>query len=314
MDSKRHLTADSVPSAWVLPAGALLCSVLWGSAFPVIKFAYESMDAGSLGNRLAFAGIRFTLAGSMLLVMVPRRREKLMAAPPLMLLLIAFIQTTCQYALFYSGLAMVSGVLAAILVATGSFWWVFLAPLFDRDARLTIRQFGALLLGFAGVVVCVWQPGQGLAGHPLGILMIMGTAFCAAFSSLLVRRLSGQVSVPFLTGFALFVGGLVLLLFSATSLPNLVLGSDPVLIPITVYLAVVSAASFSLWYWLVGRFDVARLGGYRFLIPVCGVVESALFIPGESITPRIILGGALVLVCVRLLERLRAAAARPGAS
>ena len=296
---------EKEPAGWVLPAGAALCALLWGSAFPTIKYAYGMMDADLLSTRLAFAGLRFTLAGLILLVLVPNRRQKFMAASPLALIAIALIQTTFQYAFFYSGLAMVSGVLAAILVATGSFWWVFLAPLFEPDTRLTRGQLGVLMLGFAGVCICVWQPGQGLAGHPLGILMVMGTAFCGALSSLLVRRLKGRIAIPFLTGFALFVGGLVLLAVGAPALPALIASATPLLWGMILYLALISAAAFSLWYWLVGRFDVARLGGYRFLIPVCGATESALFIPGESITVRILIGGVLVLICVRLLERLR---------
>ncbi|WP_231631353.1 hypothetical protein [Halolactibacillus sp. JCM 19043] len=44
---------------------AILCSVLWGSAFPVLKVSYDElqMSADDVVAKMVFAGLRFLLAG-----------------------------------------------------------------------------------------------------------------------------------------------------------------------------------------------------------------------------------------------------------
>jgi hypothetical protein len=40
---------------------AIICSILWGSAFPVLKIAYEEMAIApdDVSAKLVFAGLRF---------------------------------------------------------------------------------------------------------------------------------------------------------------------------------------------------------------------------------------------------------------
>ena len=50
---------------------ALLCTALWGTAFPGVKLGYEWFNIGTsdTGSKLLFAGTRFMLAGiAMLLI------------------------------------------------------------------------------------------------------------------------------------------------------------------------------------------------------------------------------------------------------
>ena len=44
---------------------AMICCLLWGSAFPCIKIGYQMFNSpsGAVGSQFLFAGIRFTLAG-----------------------------------------------------------------------------------------------------------------------------------------------------------------------------------------------------------------------------------------------------------
>ena len=50
---------------------ATVCCALWGSAFPCIKIGYRlfQIPAEAVNTQILFAGIRFTLAG--ILVIVP---------------------------------------------------------------------------------------------------------------------------------------------------------------------------------------------------------------------------------------------------
>ena len=58
---------------------ALLCCALWGSATPFIKTGYELlMPEKNVSSTILFAGIRFTLAGIMTVLIYSIARRKLL--------------------------------------------------------------------------------------------------------------------------------------------------------------------------------------------------------------------------------------------
>ena len=90
--------------------GALLCCLLWGSAFPCIKIGYRlfEVDAADTASQILFAGCRFTLAGILAAgigsVMEGRfLRPERKAAKEIIWL--SLLQTIIQYFFFYMGLA-----------------------------------------------------------------------------------------------------------------------------------------------------------------------------------------------------------------
>ncbi|MBQ1944693.1 MAG: EamA/RhaT family transporter, partial [Ruminococcus sp.] len=50
-------------------AAAIFCTLLWGTAFPFIKLGYAAFAAADsdIGAKLLFAGLRFFIAGLMVL-------------------------------------------------------------------------------------------------------------------------------------------------------------------------------------------------------------------------------------------------------
>lgn len=98
---------------WVLVLTAVLCCVLWGSAFPAIKtgYAYFSIDSADHGAQILFAGLRFTLAGLLVIAFECVRRRKFLIPsrkdlPAIGILSLA--QTSLHYIFFYLGLSILS--------------------------------------------------------------------------------------------------------------------------------------------------------------------------------------------------------------
>lgn len=78
---------------------------------------------------------------------------------------------------------------------------------------------------------------------------------------------------------------------------------------VTLYLAALSATAFTLWNRLIERYSVNLLSSFRFLIPLFGVIESVLFIPGEELGLGIVAGGSIVLLSLYILGRSESAPA-----
>jgi O-acetylserine/cysteine efflux transporter len=74
---------------------------------------------------------------------------------------------------------------------------------------------------------------------------------------------------------------------------------------------VMTALGYGLWYSLVGRFPLARVGPFLLLMPVFSVLGGVTLL-GESLTLRIALGGAIVIAGVAVILVRRTAAAELG--
>jgi len=295
----------------VLPFAVLVCALLWGSAFPGIKAIYAAWSeidvAPTLSNRLLLAGVRFAIAGVALLIISRHPWRQLAGTPKFPLFAFACTQTFVQYILFYWGLAVSSAVLGSLLIASGSFWWLLLAPLLLRTPWPRKSQWLLLGLGAAGVIFAVYRPGAGSGNPVFGAILFCTSTLSGAFGLIVLQKVCKTMGARAATGFSLLTGGLMLCLAGVAAWPELLTLFPPKIIGLTLYLALVSAAGFSIWNHLTQLFPVNLLAGYRFLIPVCAVLLSSLLVPGESPGLGIIIGGAMVLTAIIGLQRHRPA-------
>ena len=250
-----------------------------------------------------FAGIRFSLAGTGLLILGKNIKAELRATPLKLILGLALTQTLIQYIFFYQSVAVSSASLTALLVATGSFWWMLLAPIIQKTPWPTPVQWAGLALGGAGVSLAIYQPGAG-AGNPVlgGIFMLTATA-SGALAVILFSHLKPTMSAKNATGLSLLLGGLELAALGLPAFSKMGFLLDGPVILATVWLAFVSATSFSLWNYLSTLFPVTLLASYRFLIPICGVLEALLFLKTESPGWGLITGGSLVIISMLIARQ-----------
>ena len=290
----------------VLP-GMLLCALLWGSAFPCLKTVFGIWSEQGLVLGLTdywwFAGVRFTVAGIALLLIARNPWSEIRSVSKARLFGMTMTQTFGQYLFFYLAVAVASGSLTGLLASSGSFWWVVLAPLLSKAPKPSRAQWMALLLGGIGITLATAAPGAG-AGRPmLGAFLMVAATGLGAVGVIEFGKLGKGIGARAATGFSLGAGGLLLLLCGASSFPRAAELMSPPVILITLWLCIVSAAAFALWNFLSTKHPVPLLAGYRFLIPLCGMGESLIFLKGESAGWGLISGAVLVVVSLVMMQR-----------
>lgn len=306
------LTGEGPGKGWArrvpLPVWVFVCALLWGSAFPMIKLAFAHwVERGveiDFGTRSLFAGVRFVVAGGALLLIARNPLGEWRATPRRWILSMAATQTVGQYVCFYLGLALAGGALASLLVSSGSFWWMLLAPLMLKTARPTGKQWLVLAAGAVGLTLAVYSPGEAGSSPRIGAALVLAANGFGALGLVAYQKVGKTMGSRAGTGWSLFLGGLVLTALGATAWPEMVSLFDGYVLAVTAWLAFVSAAAFALWNWLSTLFPVHLLATYRFMIPLCGMVESLLLIEGERVTPA--MGGGALIVLAAMVAAQRA--------
>lgn len=262
---------------------AIIACLLWASAFAVIKIGLQYTTP------LRFAGLRFMLAGLMVLPLVGSYRTAFQYIRNnfRLVLLIAFLQTFVQYTLFYSGLNLVPGALGAIIIGAGPLFIAFTAHFFMPNDKLTLPKLGIIFMGIAGIALVSLSnvSGKETGGNLIfiGIVLLFLTNINAGFTNVVIARDARHIPPLVLSSSSLIIGGVLLFL---VSLPTE--GFSFTIPPLTYYLSIIwlsflSAAAYSIWNFLLQRkgVKVSALNMWKFIIPVFGAILSWILIPNE---------------------------------
>ena len=285
---------------WVVVLLASLCCLLWGSAYPAIKNGYAlfNIAATDIPSKMVFAGYRFVFAGLLLLAMSAMGGTNIFELTPRkfgQVSLLGLTQTSIQYVFFYVGLAYTTGVKGSIMNATGTFFSVLLAHFIYRNDRLNARRVTGCLIGFAGVMVVNFKPElMDFNFTLLGEGFVVIAAFILAAASIYGKSISQHMDSVLMTGWQLFLGGVVLVA-AGYATGGTLHGFTWLSSALLAYLVVLSSAAFALWSLLLKYNRVGLVTVFNFLVPVFGAVLSAIFLDESVLEWKNAI--ALVLVC-----------------
>ena len=292
---------------WVV-VFALSAAMAWGWAYPLIKLGFAEFGITQLmtGSKMLFAGVRFMLAGLIVLAIAAATGRRFTVATGgswLYVLLYALLNTGLHYYFFYVGLSYSDGARAAILNSLGTFVVVLLACVFFKSDRLTANKIVGCVLGFAGIMALNIGGAQGGGFTLMGDGMIILNALCGAFAGLMTRGLGKRVDVFVGTGYSLAFGGVMLLvpgLLLGGTLPNVTI----VGIVILLLLTCISALGFTLYNKLLTCNPVGKVAIFNSLIPVVGAVTSCLCL-GEPFYWKYVAAAALATAGIYLINRVK---------
>lgn len=284
---------------------ALFAMFLWGSAFPVLKLTYQAFEipADDYYSKLFVAGIRFLLAGILVLIYLIMTRRDLLGQFKTnwkFISLLGLISTTVNYLFFYIGIGNTSGIKSAILQSGSTFLTVILAVFILKES-LTKAKLLAVLVGFLGIIIS--NLGQSfdfnftLTGE--GFMLI--AAFTGAFGAIYVKKYGQGISSMVMTSGQMIIGSLVLLILGIWGLPQ-----TPTItlqgVLLLLYSSLLSALAFSIWYGLLQKHPASELSMLRLFIPVFGALLSSLIL-GEPFTLYNIIGLIFVALGVYIVNK-----------
>nr|WP_316614989.1 DMT family transporter [uncultured Ruminococcus sp.] len=287
---------------WVAMLAAVLCTVLWGSAYPVIKYGYRELEIATVADKLMFAGARFVLAGLMVFVFAWCKNRRVPTVPRDRVggvLLYGVLQTGLMYILNYIGVANTTATKTSIITAASAFFAVLFAPLFFQGERLTARKVIGVLIGMTGIILVnnTALDGFSFMGEGLVLIsMLLNTA-----GSFVGKRVSKGI-VYESTAYQLGFGGMMIL-----SIALIMGGRFPLTwqsVGIVLFLAFVSAAAFTLWTALLVLHEAGQILVFNMLIPVTGALWSYVIL-GETriFEPLYIVSIVLTAVGIVLVNR-----------
>ena len=290
---------------WVV-VFALTAAIAWGWAFPLIKVGFSAfgITADMTGSKMLFAGIRFAVAGLIVLSVARSSGRSFKTGKTgdwLFILAFALMNTTLHYFFFYVGMSHSEGSRAAILNSLSTFLVVLLACACFKSDRLTTRKVLGCVVGFSGILALNLGGAESGRFTLLGDGMIILNAICGALSNLMTRGLSRRIDVFVGTGYGLTIGGILLILpglaFGGT-LPHInMLGIVCLLL-----LIAISAVGFTLYNKLLSLNPVGKVAIYNSLIPVVGAVTSCLCL-GETFHPKYALAGGLAAIGIYIINK-----------
>lgn len=297
----------SAPPRSAYAAWIAVC-VIWGTTYLGIRVALEAVPPALMG------GIRWTIAGALLLAVSLLRRERLprialwpsLAFQGLMMIGVGngFVNWAEQH---------VPSGLAAVTLATSPFWMSGVEALRREGERLTRGALAGLVLGFMGVLVLVW-PDLHLTSDAglqftLGIVALQLACLGWAIGSSYSKRHPHDGSVVGATAVQMLFGGAMML--AAGTLvgewPRVHLEGRG-LWALVYLVAVGSIGGFVSYIYALQHLPVATVSLYAYANPLIAVVLGALLL-GEPFTARTVVSMAIIFGGMALVRARKTAPA-----
>jgi drug/metabolite transporter (DMT)-like permease len=277
-------------------------SLIWGLAFVAIRRADFELSPINL------ALLRWLLASAGFLAVSPfllKPKVKFERRDLLRLLVISLLNVPAYHLALNFGETTVSSGLAGFLVAMGPVLIAVFSAVLLKE-KLGRKLALALAIGVAGTLV-MFVPDLSLnsAGSILGPMEVLVAAFSFALFSVLSKPLVTKYGSASVTIWAALAGTLMLLPLLS---PNF--GAETISLSLEGWISVLflsllsTVAGYLMFYALVSRSALSKVGIQMYLIPVVSVIGGILLLQ-EGLNTYTIAGGAVLLLSVAIATRSR---------
>ena len=264
-----------IPMAQARWMFAFLCFV-WGTTWLGMKVGIASVPPG------LFAGLRWSVAGVVLLG-IRRARGELVMPPPRLLVrlaLVSLLMVTLNQIIQLYGLKHITAGLAAVISSALTPVALLGFSVAMGQERFNARQILAIALGVIGVFVLF---GPAAVGGTLDMWEVLGAAgvivgcLCYSLGSVMARPMMRTLAPVQMAGLTDLIGGVILLIGSLTFEPGAWRALDldwgwPAWIAWFYLLVPGALMSTTIYFLLVRDWGASKTGTYAFISPAIAVI------------------------------------------
>ena len=291
------------PARRVLYVKLTLMAVFWSGVFPAVNIVLKSMGL------FASVFLRFWLASLILLILLRWREQRLPRLSPrefVMVLVLGVLGISVYNCLFSYGLSLVEASRAALIVPTNPAFTALFAAILLKEHLGGVRAAGVALSVLGALWVLAGGSFQTLANLEFGAgeLVLVACIFMWSAYTLLGRVALSSLSPLALTAYVMAFGSVPIAIPAWLEHAPLAQVTWQGWVALG-YLTVFGTVLPFLWFYEgVKALGAARAAQFINLVPPLAVAEAVFFL-GESVTPGLLAGMALVVAGLYLTNKPR---------
>lgn len=279
---------------WRTLAGLSLLGAIWGASFLFMRVAVPEFGA------FALVEVRLGLGALVLLPFLWRARRQIAVGQWLRLAGIGAINSAIPFFLFAWAALRAPAAIGAITNAT-TVLFAALAALVLFGERISLRQAGAMLVGFCGVLVLVGAPSD---GPGVAAAAVAGTVAAALYgvSANLIRRYLVGLPASAIAAATLLSAALLFLPFALAQWPDAASISAASWGSAVLLGVLCTGIAYALYFRLIQRVGAPRAVTVTYLVPLFAMVWAWMLL-GETPTWPMLVAAALILGSVAASQR-----------
>jgi drug/metabolite transporter (DMT)-like permease len=282
----------------------ILTALFWGGTFIAGRVLAKEVGPGSA------AFLRFLIAAVLLIILtrwiegrLPRVKIRHIGAIIILGMTGIFAYNIC----FFKGLKMIEAGRAAIIIATCPVIIGVLSVCFFKE-KITVLKGAGIILSVSGAIIVTtrgepWGIFQGNIGW--GEVLIFGCVLSwTAYSLIGKKAMGGELSPLAVVAYSAVVGTVALAIpaWQEGMVHNISSYSGNAWLSI-IYLGVLGTVVGFVWYYeAIKKIGPMKAGLFINFVPIFAIILAFIML-GESITPSLLTGGALVCGGVYLTNR-----------
>ncbi|MFX0000837.1 MAG: DMT family transporter [Candidatus Hodarchaeota archaeon] len=276
----------------------ILTMVIWGGTWPLGRWLVSEEVGGETIPPFMIAAIRYFLAIICFFIILRFKEGKInwqfAKENWKLLVLMGLFSVTIYQAGYLIGEIFTAASDASIMVATNAIWVVILSSIFLKTEFFTWKKAAGTILSFLAVIMIVgFSPNVDVPNRILGDVLILIAAFAYATYTVTLRYFlnktkrkaeSYQPSSIWIMTWVSFFGFLATTPIAFIISPEFLNPFEYILIPPRVWIGIAYLAFLSTvgayTFYLEGvkRLDASRAAIFQALVPLFGVLFSAIFL------------------------------------
>ena len=281
--------------------------VVWGTTYLAIRIALEGIPPALV------AGLRFTVAGAVLALVLHLRGERLPSRNqwPALALLGALMLAVGNGLVVWAEQWVPSGI-AAVVIASTPFWMAATEAVIPGGERFSSRTISGMIIGFAGILLLVWPDltagGEFGRQFAFGMIALQLAEIGWALGTSYAKRQARHENALAGSALQMLFGGLLMLIVATIAGEWDDLAITPRSLAAELYLIVFGSwAGYSAYIYALKHLPVSTVSLYAYVNPLIAVALGSLLLD-EPLDARIGVASALVLAGIAVVRSKRARA------